>query len=94
MGTYNEKIATNPKVELIHVSADTDKKDAEEWAKKEKFPWPTVLPDDVKRSGLDKYAGSGVPHYVLIDKDGKQIAEGQGEVLGKVQELTGPPAKK
>ena len=94
MGTYNEKIAPNPKVELIHVSADSDKKSAEEWAKKEKFPWPTVLPEDAKRSGLDKFAGGGVPHYVLIDKEGKQLAEGQGQVLAKVQELTGPAPQK
>ena len=89
MGTYNEKIATNPKVELIHVSRDQDKESAEEWAKKEKFPWPTVLPDNFERCGLSAFAGNGVPHYVLLDKDGNKLAEGLQAALAKAEGLSG-----
>lgn len=88
METYNSKIANNDKAELVHVSLDDDKKDAVNWAKSVNFPWPTVLSNKQRSSGLMQYAGRGVPHYALIDKNGKQLATGKQACLQKIEELT------
>ena len=87
MEKYNDKVATNPAVEMIHVSLDSDEKAAEAWAAKENFPWPTVMRDKLERSGLSEYAPRAVPTYLLVDGDGNRIAEGNGPVFAKVDEL-------
>lgn len=69
-------------------SADRDAKAALGWAKQHTFPWPTVLIDNVPKSGLGKYQANFVPHYVLIDKSGKKLAEGKAAALAKAMELT------
>lgn len=93
MGKYNKIIAGNDKLELIHVSADQTEKAAEKWAAKEKFPWPTVMADKLRRSGLDRYEIRGYPTYILIDKDGKKLAEAHSSapIFKKIAEL-GPEA--
>ena len=88
MDTYNSKIASNDKVELIMASGDQDPKAALGWAKKHTFPWPTVLMKEIQKAGLAKYRSGFVPHYVLIDKDGKKLAEGKEASLKKAAELT------
>ena len=87
METYKSEIATNPKVELIHISRDQNEDAAEEWARELGFPWPTILPDDMQRTGLDKYYGGGVPTYVMVDKDGNEVAKGLAAALQKAREL-------
>ncbi len=84
---YKTEVADNPAVEMVHVSLDRDKNAAEAWAAKEGFPWPTVLMDKLKASGLEDYMPRGVPNYKLLSKDGKIVAEGKGEVFAKVAEL-------
>ena len=54
MKQYNEEIATNPAVEMIHASLDRDKKAAESWAAKEGFPWPTVMMDKIDQLRAEK----------------------------------------
>ena len=88
MKQYQAEIANNPGVEMIHVSLDRDKKAAETWAAKEGFPWPTVMMDNLKKSGFEDYMPRGVPNYKLLSKDGKIVAEGKGEVFAKAAELT------
>lgn len=74
---------------MIHVSRDRDDKSAEKWAADEGFPWMTILPDDAERSGLMEYrTRNAVPFYVLVDKDGKEVAQGSGAVFQKAVELT------
>ena len=87
MKQYNDQVADNPNVEMIHVSLDNDEKAAESWAAKEGFPWPTVMRAKVERSGLDAYMPQGIPNYKLIDKDGKVVAEGKGAVFAKIAGL-------
>ena len=88
MKQYQAEIANNPAVEMIHASLDQDKKAAEAWAAKEGFPWPTVMMDNLKKSGFEDYMPRGVPNYKLLSKDGKIVAEGKGEVFAKAAELT------
>jgi len=86
---FKESIADNPKVEFIHVSADSSEDDAREWAAKEGFPWLTVVPDDVKRSDLMEFKTKNVvPHYVMVDSSGKLVANSSSEVFSKIAEVS------
>jgi len=89
---YNAEIADNPKIEMIHLSRE-EKADAEAWAKKAKLPWPTMMAKDVNRSELNKYAGRGIPHYVLVDKDGKVLSQGAPYVLDEAVKWASGRAK-
>jgi hypothetical protein len=85
--SYNAEIATKESVEFIHFSLDRTPKAALAWAKKENFPWAHILPDQHSDSGLKKYAKNYVPYYMLIDKEGKILAEGKQAVFAKVRAL-------
>lgn len=74
---------------MIHVSRDRDDDAAETWASEAKFPWLTILPDNVKRSDLMEYrTGNGVPHYVLLTSEGEAVARGSSAVFKKLGELS------
>lgn len=89
MEKYNAELAGKANVAMIHVSRDQSEDSAEAWAAKEKFPWLTVLPDDVERSKLLDYrSGNGIPNYVLVDSSGNKIAEGSSGVFSKIAELS------
>ena len=89
MEKYNKNIADNPKVAFIHVSLDSEKGDAEDWAKKEKFPWFTVLPERVKRSKLRTYKTTrSVPEYHLVAADGTSVAKGSSNIFKKIASLS------
>jgi|TARA_B110000908_G_scaffold74107_1_gene89316 hypothetical protein len=85
--SYNSDIATNDKVEFIHYSLDRTDAAALKWAKKESFPWAHILPAKHAVSGLAKYAKNFVPYYMLIDKDGKILAEGSRAIFAKIKTL-------
>ncbi len=62
---------------MIHVSLDQSESAAEDWAVKEQFPWYTVVPDDVQRSGLREYKTTNfVPEYALLNANGERIGSG------------------
>lgn len=64
------------------VALCNDDKTHKAWAKKESFPWPTLLPKDVRRNALaQKYQAGPVPRMVIIDKDGKKVKEGHPESM-------------
>lgn len=85
---FNASIAENPKVTLIHVSQDSSEGAAEKWAAKESFPWLTVLPGDVKRSGFEEYhTRKVVPFYTMVDGSGKEVANGSAAIFNKIAEL-------
>jgi len=85
--SYNKKIAPNDMVEFIHFSLDRTSAAALKWAREENFPWAHVLPDKHADSGLGKYAKKFVPYYMLVDKDGKILAEGSQAVFAMVDDL-------
>lgn len=73
---------------MIHVSLDRSEDAAEDWAVKEKFPWYTVVPDKVKRSGLMEYKlTNAVPEYALLSADGERLGSGS-RVFDEVKKLT------
>ena len=91
MKTYNEDIASNSKVELIHLSRDRDEDAAAAWAKKENMPWPTILSEDadVKQLIMPYFPDGrmGVPSYVLVDQTGKEVARGKASAFAKIKEM-------
>lgn len=90
MEQYNKLIAANPKVEFIHASLDDDMEDATKWAKRAKFPWPTVFPDQHEAAGLGKLMEIGAPESVLIDKDGTVLTRDEAEAFARIAELNEP----
>ena len=92
MEYYNSEIKENPKVELIWATADNSEDAMEAWAKKEKFPWPTIKFKAMEKlDEIQKLAPRGVPGYVLVDADGQVLASSAGSsepVKQKVKELT------
>lgn len=88
MEKYNKLIAKNEKIEMIHVSLDRENDAAISWAKKEKFPWLTVLPKDAKESGLRQYEQTDfVPEYTLVSADGEIVAVGDDEAFAEIEKL-------
>jgi hypothetical protein len=83
--SYNEKIVTNPDVDMVHIALE-DKSPALEWAKKESFPWPHIMEKDMGRF-LGKYFKNVAPTYVLIDRDGTVLANGKAAIFAKIAEL-------
>ncbi len=76
---YQRYVASNPRVEMVHISLDKDNLAASRWASSSRFPWLTVLPENVKASGLERYRnGKFVPDYTLLSYDGKKLGSGQG----------------
>ncbi len=57
------------------------------YMKKEKMPWLAIDYHEKKHSGMKKFGGDGVPNLMLIDRQGKQIARGQGHVILKLAAL-------
>lgn len=62
--------------EILGVSIDKDK---EKWARsvdQKRLPWKNVWTDDAGAKVASLYDFSTIPHFVLLDKEGKIIAEG------------------
>lgn len=87
MEKHDKLIVPNAKVTMIHVSMDDDLGEAAKWAQKEGFPWPTVLMPQLEASGLWGYGNGAAPYYVLIDKEGAEVAKGEDEVFSKIAAL-------
>ncbi len=74
-------------VELVMMSYDQSSKEALEWAKKESFPWPTVLDKDKGAVHFGSVEVRGIPTYILFDKGGKEIAKGKEVIFKKLRRL-------
>ncbi len=88
MEKYNESVAENKKVEMVHISLDSNESAAERWASQAGLPWLTILPDDVERTDLRTMFGQirGVPTYILVKADGEEMGRGSS-VFTKIKEL-------
>lgn len=88
METYNDSIANNADVELVHLSRDRTEDAAEAWGAKEKMPWPTLMKDDTDGDALFRpYFPSGrmgIPAYVMVDHTGKEVARGKAAIMDKI----------
>ena len=84
MEKYNSKIKNSRKYELIQVSMDRDPSRALSWAKKESFPWHSVPMAKMGAAGMRKYKIRGVPTYILVDKNGKEITRSKSQIDAKL----------
>ena len=91
MEYYNDEIADNDDVELVWASADQSEDAMEDWAKNEKFPWPTVKFKSARKiDPINDVRPRGVPGYVLLDAEGEVLAKSTGTnqpVKQKIKEL-------
>ena len=88
MEKFKEVVAKNEKLEMIHISLDHKKEAAQKWAASEKFPWYTILFEDVESSGLWGFNQTGgVPEYVLVSASGEKVGTGPG-VFEQAKELS------
>ena len=86
MESYQKDVASNPKVEMIHLSRDRDNAAALKWARKDKLPWPTIMRNQIAASLLTHYSNR-LPTYILIDREGNKVAEGKGPVWDKIKAI-------
>lgn len=71
---YDRKISKDPNVELIHVSCDSEKDSAKEWAKQEKMKFPAVNKAALKKLPLiAANQPKGIPHMYLYDGEGNML---------------------
>ena len=91
MEYYKKEIAGNAEVELVWVTADNSEKAMEDWAKAEKFPWPTIKFRSARKiDEVSEHAPRGVPGYVLVNADGEKLASSAGSsaaVKNKLKDL-------
>ena len=67
---------------MIHVSLDQESDAALTWAKSFKQPWPIMLQEDTDEDALvTPYNVRGVPTYILVDRNGKEIVRGKAAAL-------------
>ena len=71
--TYEDKIASNPKVELIMVSLDSDSEWMMGWARRENFAWPMIMKDRLSSVPIIKdIGGKAAHHFQMVDKNGER----------------------
>ena len=87
---YNSEISKLDDLELVHISADQNLAQAVAWAKKESLPWPTILNTDIQKTFIKDIKTNAVPTYVLITKNGKEIARAHdsASVMKKYEEVS------
>jgi thiol-disulfide isomerase/thioredoxin len=78
---YNKFKPAHPNFELIFVSEDRDEAAMLSYMKEMTMPWPAVRFSDLKHdggfkgSGIEKFAGDGIPDLVLLDAGGKVLSD-------------------
>ena len=80
---YNAFKPGHPNFELIFVSEDHDEAAMLDYMKEMSMPWPAVRFSDLQHngsgtfrsSGIEKFAGDGIPDLVLVDAGGKVLSD-------------------
>ena len=66
------------------------------WANHANFPWPLILKGDFEQTAANGVIGRllstvrSVPHFLLVDKDGKMLANGNKKKVFRVAGLQLP----
>jgi thiol-disulfide isomerase/thioredoxin len=84
--------------EVVGVNCDDEREPLDAYLKEDPLPWPNLLSDDPKQSGMDNptaayYGIMGIPTVMLVGKDGNVVSlEARGPALGReLEKLLGPP---
>jgi len=71
---YEEHIVTNPQIEFLMVSVDSESQWVHKWAVEEKFPWPMLMKDQLDGISEIKEMGDLYAHvFALFDKEGNNM---------------------
>ncbi len=73
---YREMKPKYPSFEVILISRDETAKAMEDHLKMDQTPWPAIRFEEIaSKSGILKYEGRGLPCLVLVDSQGKVLAD-------------------
>jgi nucleoredoxin len=73
---YNRVSAAHPEFEIVFVSNDKSAAASESYMRSAQMPWPAVRFDKLAgKEALLRYAGSGIPCLVVVDRSGKVISD-------------------
>ena len=98
---YKKFKPAHPNFELIFVSDDTNKTAWLAHMKAMAMPWPAYAFDDLAQTGkpIHAYEGSGIPDLILVDANGKVLADtfsafgtyrSPDQVLPEIETILGP----
>ena len=70
--------------EVIFVSRDNSDDDMEDYMQEAGMPWCAVKHSEARSSGLNRYAGNGIPCLVLVDRAGNVLSDSyqDGQYVG------------
>lgn len=89
MEYYNESIASNKEVEVIHYNLDQSEKAMDNFMVDFEFPWPAIAYSKRERVKIaNEVKENFVPCYVLVDAQGEVVAKGMSAAKKKIAELT------
>lgn len=69
------------------MSYDKAAKDTLSWAKKESFPWPTVLWKDTGKVHFGSAEILSIPTYLLFDNNGKIVTKGKKNIFAALEKI-------
>jgi nucleoredoxin len=81
---YRKFKPAHPNFELVFVSEDHSEKAMLDYQKEMDMPWPAVRYTELKHdglfkgSGIEMFAGRGIPDLVLVDAQGKVLSDSFG----------------
>jgi thiol-disulfide isomerase/thioredoxin len=85
--------------DVIGISLDEKRSDAEDYVKQTNIPWPSLFHESTGESGWQnpmavRYGITGIPTAILIDQEGKVVSmQARGPQLGKLlEQLLGKPS--
>lgn len=83
---YN-KLGGGERFEVILISADRSEEKMNAYMKDMNMPWYGIAYDQRKGTGVSQFAAGGIPHLMLIDKDGKILGRGRGQAGNVLRQL-------
>ena len=74
---YNSFKPAHHNFEVIFVSDDRDEASMLQYMRETSMPWPALKYEFITndRTGIDQYAGEGIPDLVMVDSDGNLLAD-------------------
>ncbi len=71
----NENAAANPHMAAVMLNDDDNRADMLAYMKSENMPFPSMPLAVLRTSILNKYSGEGIPDLVVVDSNGKVLAD-------------------
>jgi nucleoredoxin len=73
---YNRVSAAHPEFEIVFVSNDRSQAAMEAYMRDMQMPWPAISYAKIaEKPALQQYAGNGIPCLVIVDANGKVVAD-------------------